>query len=48
MSEAPKSEGAGPMQFKASLLEDTAFVNRLKQKNYGKWYMKPQDYSQKN
>lgn len=43
----PVNVGQG-MQFQKCLLDDTAFLNRLKQKNYGKWYMKPEDYAIKN
>lgn len=32
---------------RAGLLQDESFMRRLKQKNYGKWYMKPGDFSDK-
>ena len=29
------------------MFEDDRFLLRLKQKNYGKWYMNPETYGQK-
>ena len=28
-------------------MEDETFLRRLKQKNYGKWYLNPEEYSRK-
>ena len=32
---------------KLNFLEDETFLRRLKQKNYGKWYLEPEQYSRK-
>jgi len=32
---------------KANLFNDEKFMHRLKQKNYGKWYMRPNDFANK-
>ena len=32
---------------RAGLIQDESFMRRLKQKNYGKWFMKPSEFSDK-
>ena len=32
---------------KSSYYDDETYLRRLRQKNYGKWYVKPEDYSRK-
>ena len=30
-----------------NFMKDETFLRRLKQKNYGKWYLNPEEYSRK-
>ena len=41
------SPTSSPAKKPANYYEDETYLLRLKQKNYGKWYVKPEDYGRK-
>ena len=41
------SPAGSPGKKPANYYEDETYLRRLKQKNYGKWYVNPEDYNRK-